>query len=61
MPTGGVAPTEESLREWFGAGIVCAGMGSKLISKAVLASGDWAALTETVSATVELIAQIRSE
>ncbi len=61
MPTGGVAPTEESLREWFGAGIVCAGMGSKLISKALLASEDWDALTATVRATVELIAQIRSE
>ncbi|NRB63880.1 MAG: bifunctional 4-hydroxy-2-oxoglutarate aldolase/2-dehydro-3-deoxy-phosphogluconate aldolase [Saprospiraceae bacterium] len=30
MPTGGVAPTEENLRPWFEAGVVCVGMGSKL-------------------------------
>jgi 2-dehydro-3-deoxyphosphogluconate aldolase/(4S)-4-hydroxy-2-oxoglutarate aldolase len=28
MPTGGVEPTEESLRKWFGAGIVACGIGS---------------------------------
>ena len=61
MPTGGVAPTEESLREWFGAGIVCAGMGSKLLSKDLLASEDWDAITANVRATVDLIEKIRSE
>lgn len=33
MPTGGVAPTEESLAEWFKAGVTCVGIGSKLIFK----------------------------
>jgi 2-keto-3-deoxy-6-phosphogluconate aldolase len=33
MPTGGVEPTEESLRKWFGAGIVACGIGSNLITK----------------------------
>src|SRR5512135_2461700 len=41
MPTGGVEPTEESLRAWFGAGIVAAGMGSKLISPALLDAKDY--------------------
>ena len=36
MPTGGVSPTEESLSEWFKAGVTCVGMGSKLISKEIL-------------------------
>ena len=33
MPTGGVAPTEESITEWFKAGVTCVGIGSKLIFK----------------------------
>ncbi len=33
MPTGGVEPTEESLSAWFKAGVVCVGMGSKLMIK----------------------------
>ena len=36
MPTGGVEPTEESLRKWFGAGIVACGIGSNLITKELL-------------------------
>ena len=36
MPTGGVSPSEENLSEWFGAGVSCVGMGSKLISKEIL-------------------------
>ena len=33
MPTGGVAPTRESLQGWFDAGVTCVGMGSKLMVK----------------------------
>ena len=36
MPTGGVEATEESLRKWFGAGIVACGIGCNLITKALL-------------------------
>ena len=42
MPTGGVEPTEESLRKWFGAGIVACGIGSNLITKELLAKQDYA-------------------
>ncbi|MBN1788254.1 MAG: bifunctional 4-hydroxy-2-oxoglutarate aldolase/2-dehydro-3-deoxy-phosphogluconate aldolase [Sedimentisphaerales bacterium] len=59
MPTGGVSPTKESLTEWFGAGIACAGMGSKLITKELVAAKDWAGITKKVSQTIELIKQIR--
>jgi 2-dehydro-3-deoxyphosphogluconate aldolase/(4S)-4-hydroxy-2-oxoglutarate aldolase len=44
LPTGGVDPTPAGLRAWFEAGIVAAGMGSKLITKEILASRDWSAL-----------------
>lgn len=59
MPTGGVSPTRESLAEWFGAEIVCAGMGSKLITKELVAAKDWAGITAKVKETIELIKQIR--
>ena len=61
MPTGGVDPDEASLREWFGAGIVAAGMGSKLISNDLLKASDWAGIEARVRKTVDLIRKIRSE
>ena len=33
MPTGGVDATLDSIRAWFGAGVACVGMGSKLVRK----------------------------
>ena len=59
MPTGGVSPTEESLKEWFEAGIVCAGMGSKLITKELLETGNFAGITENVKKVIELVKKIR--
>jgi len=60
MPTGGVSPTQESLSEWFNADIVCAGMGSKLITKELVAAKDWVGMTAKVKETIELIKQLRS-
>lgn len=59
MPTGGVDPDEASLKAWFGAGIVAAGMGSKLITQAMLDARDWAGIEAKVRATVQLIETIR--
>src|SRR5579862_920861 len=50
MPTGGVEPTEASLKSWFDAGVVCVGMGSNLITKETLKAKDWAGMTAQVSA-----------
>ena len=60
MPTGGVSPTRESLSAWFLAGIACAGMGSKLITKDLVAAKDWAGMTAKVRETIELIREIRA-
>ena len=60
MPTGGVDPDEASIRAWFGAGIVAAGMGSKLITAKALEAKDWKAIEAKVRETVELIAKVRS-
>ena len=59
MPTGGVAPTEENLRKWFGAGVVCVGMGSKMISKEIIADGNYEGLENLVRDTLKLIREIR--
>lgn len=59
MPTGGVSPTKESLTEWISAGICCAGMGSKLITKEMVAKKDYPAITKKVKETIELIKEIR--
>ncbi|MDP1632367.1 MAG: bifunctional 4-hydroxy-2-oxoglutarate aldolase/2-dehydro-3-deoxy-phosphogluconate aldolase, partial [Caulobacter sp.] len=61
MPTGGVDPDEASLRAWFGAGIVAAGMGSKLISNDLIKARDWAGVEARVRDTVDLIKTIRSD
>lgn len=41
MVTGGVEPTAENLAQWFGAGVFCVGMGSKLFPKDKVAAKDW--------------------
>ena len=41
MVTGGVEPTEENIKAWFGAGVYCVGMGSKLFPKDKIAAADW--------------------
>lgn len=60
MPTGGVSTEESNLRSWFDAGVTCVGMGSKLISKEILASKDFEGLTKTVRTTLKLIKSLRS-
>jgi 2-dehydro-3-deoxyphosphogluconate aldolase/(4S)-4-hydroxy-2-oxoglutarate aldolase len=59
MPTGGVECTEASLKAWFDAGVVCVGMGSNLITKELLASGDFQGITSKVKHTLEIIRTIR--
>lgn len=61
MPTGGVAPSEESINGWFGAGVACVGMGSKLITKELVGAGDYEGITANVRRTLELIRKARGE
>ena len=55
MPTGGVDPVEASVKAWFSAGIVAAGMGSKLITKELLDAQDYKGIETKVRETVALI------
>ncbi|MDC6387711.1 bifunctional 4-hydroxy-2-oxoglutarate aldolase/2-dehydro-3-deoxy-phosphogluconate aldolase [Maribacter sp. PR1] len=60
MPTGGVSTEESNLKAWFEAGVTCVGMGSKLISKEVLANKDFNGLRKNVAETLQLIKTIRN-
>ena len=60
MPTGGVSTDEANLKGWFDAGVTCVGMGSKLISKEILANKDYAGLETKVRETLALIKKLRS-
>jgi 2-dehydro-3-deoxyphosphogluconate aldolase / (4S)-4-hydroxy-2-oxoglutarate aldolase len=55
MVTGGVEPTEESIRTWFSAGAVCVGMGSQLISSQIIKEKKFPELESQVKRTLELI------
>jgi 2-dehydro-3-deoxyphosphogluconate aldolase/(4S)-4-hydroxy-2-oxoglutarate aldolase len=61
MPTGGVDCTEESLTKWFKAGVACVGMGSNLITKALLDAKDFAGIEAKVRSTIQLIKTIRGK
>lgn len=60
MPTGGVSTESENLKAWFNAGVTCVGMGSKLISKEIIANEDFQGLEKTVRETLNTIIQIRN-
>lgn len=59
MPTGGVSPTYENLKGWFDAGVVCVGMGSKLISSEVVKNKDFKGLEVKVNETLSLIQTLK--
>ena len=61
MPTGGVSTERDNLKTWFDAGVTCVGIGSQLISAAVLENKDYAGLTQKVKDTLEIITEIREK
>jgi 2-dehydro-3-deoxyphosphogluconate aldolase/(4S)-4-hydroxy-2-oxoglutarate aldolase len=60
MPTGGVSPTFDSLNSWFQAGVICVGMGSKLISKDTLKAQDYGEIKKLVNKSLNIISDINS-
>jgi 2-dehydro-3-deoxyphosphogluconate aldolase/(4S)-4-hydroxy-2-oxoglutarate aldolase len=61
MPTGGVSPTLENLKGWFDAGVTCVGMGSKLISKEIIANKDYDKLEQEVKNALAIINMLDSK
>jgi 2-dehydro-3-deoxyphosphogluconate aldolase / (4S)-4-hydroxy-2-oxoglutarate aldolase len=60
MPTGGVEPTRDNLEAWFRAGVCCVGMGSKLITGALVSARDWSGIRDGVASAVAMIESLRS-
>lgn len=60
MPTGGVEPTPESISAWFKAGITAAGIGSKLITKELVAAQGYDAIAARVAEVLALIRAARA-
>ncbi len=55
MPTGGVELTKESIGGWFKAGVCAVGMGSQLISAAVMEGKKYAELTESTKQAMAIV------
>ena len=59
MPTGGVSPTEENLKEWFLAGVHCVGIGSKLFQKKEDGSFDLKKIEEKVQEALQIVESLK--
>lgn len=60
MPTGGVSPTKDNLTKWFKAGVICVGIGSKLINKNVNGQYDLAKIKSETKKTLDIINELKS-
>ncbi|HEY1006652.1 MAG TPA: bifunctional 4-hydroxy-2-oxoglutarate aldolase/2-dehydro-3-deoxy-phosphogluconate aldolase [Sphingobacteriaceae bacterium] len=54
MVTGGVEPSSESLAGWFQSGVSVVGIGSKLITKSIVAEKNWDLLYEKTRQLIHL-------
>ena len=59
MPTGGVDATEGNIRAWFEAGVACVGMGSRLITKELVAAGDFCGISNKAAQVLAWIRDVR--
>ena len=55
MPTGGVDATKESISAWFAAGVVAVGVGSKLITREAVSSGDFSSISRKTAEVISWI------
>jgi len=58
MPTGGVDTTKENIESWFKAGVSAVGMGSKLISKPLMAAKNYATIEDETKKVMAIIQSI---
>ena len=61
MPMGGVEPTRKSISEWFRAGAAAVGMGSMLISKDLVRSGNFEEISKRVRDCLAWIKEVRED
>ncbi|MBA7688206.1 hypothetical protein ES703_96685 [subsurface metagenome] len=51
----------ENLTAWFKAGVHCVGMGSKLISKSIIAEKNYKGLTSKVADAIKIVQELRKK
>jgi 2-dehydro-3-deoxyphosphogluconate aldolase / (4S)-4-hydroxy-2-oxoglutarate aldolase len=61
MLTGGVDATQESINAWFKAGVACVGIGSQLITKQIVATGDFEGLAQKTAQVLQWIREARGK
>jgi 2-dehydro-3-deoxyphosphogluconate aldolase / (4S)-4-hydroxy-2-oxoglutarate aldolase len=61
MPTSGVDRTRKSIEKWFKEGAASVGIGSNLITKDILTSGDFDALAKNTADVLQRIRDVRSQ
>lgn len=59
MPTGGVDTTKESIESWFKAGVSAVGMGSKLVSKELMAAKDYSTIENETKKVLDIIQALK--
>jgi len=59
MPTGQLKPTEDSLKPWLEAGAYCVGLGSGLVTREIIQTGNFSKLTGLCADTMQIIYNYR--
>ncbi|RYY57566.1 MAG: bifunctional 4-hydroxy-2-oxoglutarate aldolase/2-dehydro-3-deoxy-phosphogluconate aldolase [Chitinophagaceae bacterium] len=59
MPTGGVEIEKENMFAWFNAGVCAVGLGSKLVTKAILENREYFRITDLTEKALDLVKQYR--
>lgn len=60
MPTGGVQPTIENLKLWFGSGVSCVGIGSQLFDKNDIKKQNFSKLTGDIKQVIQHIQTLKN-
>lgn len=60
IPTGGVDATAESIETWFKVGVVSVGLGSKLVTKEIIAENNMEALSNSVKNVLAIIEKVKA-
>jgi 2-dehydro-3-deoxyphosphogluconate aldolase/(4S)-4-hydroxy-2-oxoglutarate aldolase len=61
MPTGGVELDKDNIAGWFKAGVCAVGMGSKLITKALLEARDYTQITAATKQAMDIVQSVKSK
>jgi 2-dehydro-3-deoxyphosphogluconate aldolase/(4S)-4-hydroxy-2-oxoglutarate aldolase len=60
IPTGGVERNKENLTTWFKSGVCAVGLGSKLITAAVLENGEYDTLQQNTASLLKSIKEVKA-